>query len=86
MDNLIDVKICVGTYSYVMGGADLMNIETTFPDSWKDKVRITGVIEIPGCDEKTVKPPYVSVSGKIIGEATVEKIKAAIENELMNIK
>ena len=86
MDNLIEVRICVGTYSYVMGGADLMNIENTFPEIWKDKVKITGVLDIPGCDEKTVKPPYASVSGKIIGEATVEKIKAAIEKELKNVK
>lgn len=78
MKNKVDVKICIGTYSYVMGGADLMNMENTLSPEWKDKVKFSGAISIKGCDEQKMKPPYASVNGNIIAEATTEKITKAI--------
>lgn len=81
---MVDVKICVGTYSYVMGGAELMNIEKSFPAEWNGKVKVSGAVSIDGCDEKTMQPPYASVNGVIVAEASAEKIKKAIEKVLNN--
>lgn len=82
MDNKIDVKICIGTYSYVMGGADLINIEKNFPDHFVNVVKVSGATEIQGIDEDKMKPPFASVNKQIITEATESKILKAIENEL----
>ncbi len=82
MKEKIEVKICVGTYSYVMGGADLLNMDADWSDDWKDKVRISGAISLDGCDEKTMKPPFASVNGKIITEASLEKVSRMIQKEL----
>lgn len=79
---MIEVKICVGTYSYIMGGADLMEIENSFPAEWKDKVKVTGAISISGCDETKMQPPYASVNGKIIDSANASLILEAIEKEI----
>lgn len=82
MKDKIDVKICIGTYSYVMGGADLVNLDMKWPKEWKDKVQVSGAISIDGCNEKTMKPPYASVNGKLITEASEEKLKKSIQEEL----
>ena len=82
MEKKIEVKICVGTYSYVMGGADLMDIEKNFSPNLLASVKISGATDIPGVDEKKMKPPYASVNNLIITEATETKILQAIENEL----
>lgn len=82
MKNIIDVKICVGTYSYVMGGADLINLEKNFPVHYAKRVKVSGATEIEGVDEKKMKPPYASVNNKLIAEATEVKILNAIEKEL----
>ena len=44
----VKVEICVGTYSYVMGGADLMNMEKDLPAELSDKVIFAGAIQFPG--------------------------------------
>ena len=82
MKNKVEVKICVGTYSYVMGGADLLDMDADWSDDWKEKVRISGSISLDGCDELTMKPPFASVNGKIITEASVEKVSRMIQKEL----
>lgn len=82
MKDIVEVVICIGTYSYVMGGADLINMEGAWTEEWKGKVRVSGAISIDGCDEKTMKPPYASVNGRLIEAASVEKIRRMIIEEL----
>ncbi len=84
MMDSIEVKICVGTYSYVMGGADLIDIESTFPDEWKGRVKVIGVLDLPGVEGSEVKPPYASVNGMLIAEATPAKVLAAIGQALQS--
>lgn len=78
----VDVKICVGTYSYVMGGSDLVNLESNLPEEWRKLVRVSGAISIPGCEEGKMKPPFASVNGKVITEANLEKITREIAGQL----
>ena len=80
------VNICVGTYSYVMGGADLVHIEKKLPGHLTGRVEVKGAIELPGVDENTMNPPYASVNGKIITQATDQKVIQAIEKELKHVE
>ena len=86
MKKTIEVKICVGTYSYVMGGAELVQIEKKLPDHLKDRVQVKGAIDLPGVDENTMNPPFASVNDKIITEATEQKVIQAIEKELKHVE
>ena len=78
----VKVEICVGTYSYVMGGADLMNMEKDLPAELSDKVIFAGAIQFPGVNEKTMRPPFARVNGKLISSANEEKIMKAIKKEI----
>jgi NADH:ubiquinone oxidoreductase subunit E len=86
MKRTVKVKICVGTYSYVMGGAELLEIEKRLPGHLSGRVEVEGAIEMQGVDENTMNPPFVSVNGKIIPEATDQKVIQAIEKELKNVE
>ena len=83
MTKEVKVKICVGTYSYIMGGSDLIKIKDELPESLRGKVSFEGATEIKGCDENSgAKPPFAEVNGKIIEKANKQKIITAIEQEL----
>ncbi|MCG8411187.1 MAG: hypothetical protein MI739_07880 [Bacteroidales bacterium] len=83
MKDKVTVKICVGTYSYVMGGADLIKLKNELPVQLKNKVHFEGAVELEGCNEHSgKKPPFAQVNNKIIEQASKEKIITAIENEL----
>jgi len=74
MKDLISIRICVGTYSYIMGGADLMNLKEEIPAVWLDRIKIDAAVTLPGCDEKTMTPPFVEINGDLMCEASIEKI------------
>ncbi len=79
----VKVEICVGTWSYVMGGAQLMNLQEELPEDLSDKVEIKGVLEFPELkEEKGKKPPFASVDGKFMQEASIESIITQIRENL----
>lgn len=80
MNKKVNVTINVGTYSYVMGGADLAKLEEMLPAAIKDQVEIRGAVELPGCSG--LKPPFVQVNNTLIAEANYDKIIAQIKKEL----
>ena len=86
MKKNVEVTICVGTYSYVMGGAELLDMEKRLPTHLAGQVTFSGATELEGIDENTMNPPFVSVNGKIISEATDQKVIQAIEKEVNNLE
>lgn len=83
MTKEVKVKICVGTYSYIMGGSELISLKDELPEQLKDKVTFEGATELKGCNENSgAKPPFAEVNGKVIHKATKQKIISAIEQEL----
>jgi len=83
MTKEVIVKICVGTYSYIMGGSDLIKLKDELPENLKGKVTFKGTTEIKGCDENSgTKPPFAEVNGKVIEKANKQKIITAIEQAL----
>lgn len=83
MQETITVKICVSTYSYVMGGASLMGIMQEIPERLKNNIKVEGSLNLVGGNEDTgAKPPYAEVNGVFMEEATIEKIIQRIDEEL----
>jgi len=80
MDKKVHIRICVGTYSYIMGGAELMNLKEEIPEHFQDKLKIDAVVSLPNCDEKTMKPPFVEINGELMCEANYEKILRKMES------
>jgi len=74
----IAIRICVGTYSYIMGGAELMNLQNDLPDEWKDKVKVDAVVGFEGREEG-LQPPFVEINGHIMAEANQDKIIQYLE-------
>ena len=79
-ENLINVKICVGTYCYVMGGHELRELKTKLPAHLSDRVKVEASVCL-GCNEleEEPKPPYAQVNGELMAEATVQKIVDKLE-------
>jgi NADH:ubiquinone oxidoreductase subunit E len=75
MENKVKLKICVGTYCYVMGGHDLKEIKNQLPSDLRDKVYVEASVCL-GCDKLTSdpQPPYAEIDGQLIPQASVEKI------------
>ena len=74
MEQKVIIKICVGTYSYIMGGAQLMSLQEELPEQYKEKVKIEAVINLPNCEEGKLPPPYVQINEDLMTAASIVKI------------
>ncbi|MDZ7776248.1 MAG: monomeric [FeFe] hydrogenase [Bacteroidales bacterium] len=81
--NKINVKICLGTTCYVMGASDLQMMKEFLPENLADKVLLCGSPCLDYCFEQEVngKPPFVEINGKVLGEATIEKVTELIKKK-----
>jgi len=80
----IKIKICVGTHCYVLGAAELIELEDHLSDELKDKVEISASNCLSNCDniETTKRPPFVEIDGKILEKASIPKIIKELNNIL----
>ncbi|MBQ9312707.1 MAG: hypothetical protein IJ213_06630 [Bacteroidales bacterium] len=78
---MVTVKICVGTYCYLMGGGQLAQWRNYIPQHLHEKVTFVSASCL-GCNEQNAKPPYAKVGDVIIEKATPEKILEEIEKQL----
>ncbi len=75
MNKQIEVIICSGTACYVMGGSELLLLEENLPESWRDRVTISGSPCLGFCrDRQHGKAPFVSVNGTTVPRATIPVI------------
>ena len=87
MERNIDIRICTGTTCYVMGASDLLTLEDHIPEDLKPCVSISGSTCLGYCKPGDGglpggrKPPFVEVCGKLIEQASIDKIIAAAEKE-----
>ncbi|MCL3779087.1 hypothetical protein EMN47_01690 [Prolixibacteraceae bacterium JC049] len=76
----VDVKICYGTMCYVMGGSHLEMLKDHIPAEWADRVHISASPCLDLChNTENGKAPFVSVNGKIVSEANIEKVISTIK-------
>ena len=74
-----EVVICTGTACYVLGGANLLLLENMLPDELREQVSIVGSPCLGLCrSDLRERPPFVKVDGRIIAEASVQKILDAL--------
>ena len=80
----INVKVCLGTTCFVMGGANLQELIEIIPRKYGDKVEVTGANCLGMCSIQWnySKAPYVKIDEDVVAEATVEKVLEAIDKKL----
>ena len=84
----ISVKVCVGTTCFVMGGANLQELNDIIPQRYGDKVEVAGsnCLGLCSINWEYSKAPYVKVDDEVVSEATVEKVLEVIDNKLNSNK
>ena len=82
----IEVKVCLGTTCFVMGGTKLQELADVITKKYGDTVEVSGSPCLGACSDNVQysKAPYVKVDDDIIAEATVEKVILKIEEKLKN--
>ena len=82
----IEVKICMGTACYVMGGADLTTLADYLTPHQAECVDIKGIPCVDSCfDSKNKKPPFVLVGDVMISEANVNKVREEISRQIEDL-
>lgn len=81
----IEVKICLGTTCFVMGGSSLQELTEIIPKKYGDKVELLGANCLGLCSTnwEYSKAPYVKVNEEVVSEATIEKVLEEIDKQLM---
>ena len=82
----VDVKVCLGTTCFVMGGSNLQELNEIIPRKYGSEVEITGANCLGLCsiNWEYSKAPYVKVNDEIVAEATVEKVLTEVDKQLGN--
>ena len=71
----IKIDICCGTTCYLLGAADLIQLEARLPEEWRDKVEISAVPCLEACTtDKLGQAPFVRINGALIPRASAESI------------
>lgn len=76
----VKVEICCGTACYLLGAANLMNIEDELPESCRGRVEIEPKTCLELCNQENLGgAPYVRFNGtEIMAQATLEKVTGRI--------
>ena len=82
----IEVKVCLGTTCFVMGGSNLQELNDIIPEKYGDKVEVSAANCLGLCsiNWEYSKAPYVKVDDEVVTEATVEKVLEVIDRKLGN--
>lgn len=74
-DDKIKIEICCGTTCYLLGAADLLQLESRLPAEWKDLVEISAVPCLSACTTENLGgAPFVRIDGALVPKASVESI------------
>ena len=78
---MIKIEICCGTACYLLGAANMMNIEEELPAEWRGKVEVEAKTCLELCEKENLGgAPYVRFNcEEIKAKATNEKVLARIE-------
>ena len=77
---MIKIEICCGTACYLLGAANMMNIEEQLPAEWRGKVEVEARTCLELCEKENLGgAPYVRFNDtEIMAQATPEKLTARI--------
>ena len=80
----INVKICVGTMCYVMGGAELRDVIESLPQNILEHLNIS-YSPCLECGESEQAPPFIEVNGKRIAGVSKNSLIRNIKEELRDV-
>lgn len=82
----VEVKVCLGTTCFVMGGSNLQELNEIIPKKYGDKVEVLAANCLGMCsiNWEYSKAPYVKVNEEVVADATVEKVLEEIDRQLAN--
>ncbi len=80
MQEKIKVEICVGTTCFILGAAELQNLEDFIPEELKDRVEIFGNTCLGFCKNSNHgKAPFVRINDSVIvANASIDRIIDAL--------
>ena len=80
----VEVKVCLGTTCFVMGGSNLQELNDIIPQKYGDKVEVAGsnCLGLCSINWEYSKAPYVKVDEDVVTEATVDKVLEVIDRKL----
>ena len=81
----VKVEICCGTACYLLGAANMMDLEDQLPAEWRDRVEVEAKTCLELCEKENFGgAPYVRINGtEIMSQASPEKLLARIGELLM---
>lgn len=79
----IDLKICMGTMCYVMGGAELKGVTENLPEEIRDRVKVSYAPCLGKCD-KAGEPPYIELNGRVLARVSRSNLIQMLKEELEN--
>ena len=82
--NKIELKICVGTMCYVMGGAELRDVLESLPENLKGLVDISFSPCLGYCDKRN-DPPYVELNGRMVAGVSKLSLIQILKEEIRNV-
>jgi NADH:ubiquinone oxidoreductase subunit E len=77
---MVKVEVCCGTACYLLGAANLMNIEEALPVDCHGKVEVEARTCLELCERENLGgAPYVRFNGEeVMSQATPERVLARI--------
>ena len=80
MSDEINVRICVGTTCYVMGGGDLLIIKDLLPEHMQESVSVVMVACLGKCRMYGAsKAPFVEVNGEVLTNCSTVSVLKHLE-------
>ena len=81
----VKVEICCGTACYLLGAANMMDLEDQLPAEWRARVEVEAKTCLELCEKENLGgAPYVRINGsEIMSQASPEKLLARIGALLM---
>lgn len=80
----VNVKICVGTMCYVMGGAELRDVIESLPQNILEHLNIS-YSPCLECGESEQAPPFIEVNGKRIADVSKNSLIQIVKEEVRNV-
>lgn len=79
----MELKICMGTMCYVMGGAELCETVESLPDEIRSLLEVSYSPCLGKCNEKG-EPPYIVLNGRTVARVSKAGLVQIIKEELRN--
>lgn len=79
----IDLKICMGTMCYVLGGGELKSFIDGLPAEIRDRLNVTFSPCLDHCGVAG-EPPYIELNGRTIARVSRETLTQILKEELKN--